>query len=358
MAAAAYNAHTISIRRALIGGEACGVDPIEVCEAAHLPDSVLPSLLGGSAVLAEAPSEKKRSAANNLLPYSYYSAVWSYLTSRVPETKLSLTAIDKFCPEGFGPICFAAVTAPTLYDSIRQVLSHFIVLTNRGVWEERVSADEVTFIWRSKVNCSAESSTGFANILGTCRGIERVAGSYAPVIKRYHFKLEKPSNGPDLSSELDVEVRFGVKEDSFTVSRDKLDIIPPFSNSPMNAFFIKTLKKEVSDLHLERDIVVQLRDLMSQLSDFSDVTLDSLSDELKVSSRTLHRRLDLLDTSFSSELDDARKARALKLITTGNESMLDIAYSLGFSSSSSFTRAFKRWYQATPLEIRQKVAGN
>lgn len=348
------NIHTASLRRTLRAGEACGIDPVEVCQTAGIPQPVTQSILCPPDQLP-LPSVVNQSHVLKRVPFGYHDSLWSCLSYRLTDMKLCLATITNFPAEGFGPIAFAAMTAPTLYEGIRQVLGHYLVLTNTGYWEERAAADEVTFIWHRKVKSSTEHSANIANILGVGKGAATAAGPYAPVIDCYNFKSDKPTQGPDLADELGVAVRFNAAEDSFTIRREKLDIIPPLANSPMNAFFVAMLRKEIAELPLDGDIVVQLRDLLAQRQDFSDLTLDMLSDELKVSPRTLHRRLAAMNTSFSAELDDARKTRALKLVTTSNESMLNIAYALGFSSPGAFTRAFKRWYQATPMQLRQKV---
>ncbi len=350
----AFNVHTISLKRILIGAQACGVDPMDVCGKARIPLEVSQVLAGGPDLSQQAEGANC-SNTPNYLPINYHSSLWSSLTSWLPTTELCISSLNNFPSTGFGPIYFAAITAPSLYESIRQILSHYVLLTNRGYWEERASLNEVTFVWHRKINYVAENFAEISNLLGAGKSITEVAGLHTPVISRYNFKAEKPLVGPDLSYELDAEIHFGSQEDSFTVSRDKLDIVPPMTNTAMNAFFVNTLREEVAALNCDSNAAVKIRELIADKRDLANVSLESLSDELKVSPRTLYRRLDSLNTSFSSELDDARKTRALKLVTTSNQSMLNIAHSLGFSSSSAFARAFKRWYQSSPQQARHNV---
>ena len=350
----AFNVHIVSLQRILIGAQACGVDPMDVCGKARIPLEVSQALAGGP-VLPQQTDGVNCSSTPNYLPINYHSSLWSSLTSWLPTTELCISSLNNFPSTGFGPIYFAAITAPSLYESIRQILSHYVLLTNRGYWEERASLNEVTFVWHRKINYVAQNFAEISNLLGAGQSINEVAGLHAPVIVRYNFKAEKPILGPDLSSELDAQIHFGSQEDSFTVSRNKLGIVPPMANAAMNDFLVNTLRKEVTDLNRDSNVAVKLRELIADKRDLANISLESLSDELKVSPRTLYRRLDSLNTSFSSELDEARKTRALTLVTTSNQSMLTIARSLGFSSSSAFARAFKRWYQSSPQQTRRNV---
>ena len=195
----------------------------------------------------------------------------------------------------------------------------------------------------------------FANILCVGCALDNIAGPNGPVVARYNFKGDRPRFGPCLEAELGAQVCFNMPEDSFTVRRDDLEAPPPYSHEGMNAHFVDLLQKELASVQFNNDPVVQLREFLASTKDLSNVSLELLSDALKTSSRTLHRRLVASNTTYSAELDNARKTRALTLVTTTNESLVNIGYSLGFSSPGAFTRAFKRWYNAAPMQVRKKA---
>jgi AraC-like DNA-binding protein len=73
-------------------------------------------------------------------------------------------------------------------------------------------------------------------------------------------------------------------------------------------------------------------------------TLDRVAAALHVSERTLQRRLHEEGTSFAAVLDDERRDLAAAWIDEGRLSRTEIAYLLGFSQPSSFSRAARRWF--------------
>ena len=77
---------------------------------------------------------------------------------------------------------------------------------------------------------------------------------------------------------------------------------------------------------------------------------------LRMSVRTLARRLEVENTSFYSILDEVRHGRALRLIADERLALSEIAFVLGFAHVTSFHRAFRRWTGRTPAEYRTRLS--
>lgn len=75
---------------------------------------------------------------------------------------------------------------------------------------------------------------------------------------------------------------------------------------------------------------------------------------LGMGERTLQRRLHESGLSYYDIVDSARKDLACKLMTTTNLSLTDISLMIGFSETSAFTRAFKRWCGVSPSAYRKR----
>ena len=78
---------------------------------------------------------------------------------------------------------------------------------------------------------------------------------------------------------------------------------------------------------------------------------------LKLSRRTLQRRLKAEKTSFQKILNEVRADLAVRYLSDQRLKALEIAMLLGYSNISSFTTAFKSWYDMPPIEYRHKVFG-
>jgi AraC-like DNA-binding protein len=76
---------------------------------------------------------------------------------------------------------------------------------------------------------------------------------------------------------------------------------------------------------------------------------------LGVTERTLLRRLADEDTTFQDVLEGLRETLAFDYLRRPDLTTEEIAYLLGFSSNSSFSRAFHRWTGERPSDWRMRV---
>lgn len=79
-----------------------------------------------------------------------------------------------------------------------------------------------------------------------------------------------------------------------------------------------------------------------------------IADELMMSSRTLQRRLQAEDTSFTDIVTQCRIATACKLLVDTRSSVTDIGYMLGFSDTPHFTRTFTAAMGRPPSRWREQ----
>lgn len=83
-------------------------------------------------------------------------------------------------------------------------------------------------------------------------------------------------------------------------------------------------------------------------------SLDALASELRISPRTLRRRLDAEGSSFATLVQDVRKEKSLAWLRSRDLSIDEVAARLGYSNTAAFTRAFVRWTGETPSKHRQR----
>jgi AraC-like DNA-binding protein len=76
--------------------------------------------------------------------------------------------------------------------------------------------------------------------------------------------------------------------------------------------------------------------------------------EMGLHPRTLRRRLADEGETFEHLRDDVRFAVARELIELTGIPISEVADFLGFSSLAVFSRAFRRWSGASPLEWRRR----
>jgi AraC-like DNA-binding protein len=109
-----------------------------------------------------------------------------------------------------------------------------------------------------------------------------------------------------------------------------------------------------------RDLGVEasIENAMLQVMHRDDETLPfvKVAAALRVSPRTLRRRLAASGLTFSELTQKARCERALLLLRSGELSLEDVAERLGYSTLSNFVRAFRKWTGVTPAAYRKRAS--
>ena len=84
------------------------------------------------------------------------------------------------------------------------------------------------------------------------------------------------------------------------------------------------------------------------------IDADSLARQCHMSRQTLYRKLKREGLSFHDLVEDIRKDKALRYVASDHYALGEIAFLLGFSELSAFSRAFKRWTGMTPAQFREQ----
>ena len=82
--------------------------------------------------------------------------------------------------------------------------------------------------------------------------------------------------------------------------------------------------------------------------------LDDMARTLSTSSPTLRRRLKEEQTSFQQLKDEIRRDEATRLLAESPIRIADIASRLGYTETSTFQRAFRKWTGQTPGQYRAR----
>jgi len=108
----------------------------------------------------------------------------------------------------------------------------------------------------------------------------------------------------------------------------------------------------------EHKIIIELEELLHSRQDSGRLSLAKAADALKLSPRTLQRRLQKAASSFHEVQNTRLMSRAHDMLLSTDLPVSRIAEDLGYLNDSSFHRRFKNWYGMTPHTYRQKTFEN
>jgi AraC-like DNA-binding protein len=116
-------------------------------------------------------------------------------------------------------------------------------------------------------------------------------------------------------------------------------------------------RADALDKEIERNKLFQdtVRKIVMKHLESGSVNLEVIAKEMNVSSRSIYRKLKSENTSYKDLLSEVRKQLAQDYLREGSFTINDISSKLGFSESSAFHRAFKRWFGTNPGQYRQQA---
>ncbi len=117
---------------------------------------------------------------------------------------------------------------------------------------------------------------------------------------------------------------------------------------------IEQAEKYLRSLYTQDNYAARLKRMLAELMAEGEANADAACRALKLSRRTLQRRLKAEKTSFQKVLQEVRAVLAISYLKDDRLKALEVAMLLGYSSISSFTTAFKSWYDLPPAEYRQR----
>jgi AraC-like DNA-binding protein len=99
-------------------------------------------------------------------------------------------------------------------------------------------------------------------------------------------------------------------------------------------------------------LVYRARAVLVQELPTGRVTEEGLAERLNMTQRTLQRRLRDEGETFRSLLTQVRKDLAKHYVQEPDYRITEIAFLLGFSDSSAFSRAYRDWFGESPTMTR------
>jgi len=82
--------------------------------------------------------------------------------------------------------------------------------------------------------------------------------------------------------------------------------------------------------------------------------LENVAEEFGISGRTLQRNLAAENTSFNQLVKDIQKIMTFNYLEAKELSIDEIAYLVGYTETSSFYRAFKKWTGKTVSQYQKE----
>ena len=148
-----------------------------------------------------------------------------------------------------------------------------------------------------------------------------------------------------------ADVKFDRPAAALCVDRRMLDATFASADEDLRRAALDYLTGSYSDP--SDSVAHQVRRLVGERLPGRVPTLAEVAGALLLHPRTLQRRLAAVDTTYGRVVDDLRRDRAHRFITTSDLSFTQIADLVGFAEQATLSHAARRWFGMSPGELRR-----
>lgn len=328
---------TISIRyvvRLLELAERQGAVPAELLNAAEMQP-----------IVDDAPDVR--------VPTEQYYRLWGVTMAQLRDPSFPLRLVEQMDTASFDALGFAVVTSATFGEAFGRIRRYLPFATDGATWGLEYEGDVAALTFEQHTARTPDhrfvDEFSLAHLVIVGRKLTTVSWDVHDV----RFQHAAPPDRTALEQFFRAPIVFGASRTELRLLRSVLDLPFPKADARMAAFFDRHIEAVLRRTHTTNEFITSVRRLLAASLMHNAYSLDDLARELAVSPRTLRRRLVGEGVTYSSLLDDVRRELAEGYLRDRRMSLGEIAFALGYSESATFHRAFRRWYDMTPIEYRE-----
>jgi len=314
--------------------EHCDIDP----EPIYLKAGIDPELI---------------SNPNARIDVKHIDQLWAEVVTIIKDPTFGVKMVEHWHPSMMGALGYAWLVSSTLRHAMHRIdrYVHVISESLNTKLEDTPAGLKLSIYIDDSVTVQPQQHTLIVAVLmHMCRfnfGEELIASNVC-------LARPKPENPKDILDYFRADVQFDAEVDSLTIARADADSELSSANKQIALMHDEMLMKYLVEIK-KGDMVQQVKSIILNNLPDGQVTDRLVASKLNLSERSLQRRLKEHKTTFRSLLEDVREMAAKQYIKNPVNRMSDIAFLLGFSEQSAFSRAFKKWTGKSPVEYRNSL---
>lgn len=293
-----------------------------------------------------------------LIPLDRGFAAFEAVAAWAGEPALGVDFAQSFEVGGTGPLGFAIVNARDVGEALR-IASRFIPLVN-SMRECRYEVDDVAgrIVWRYP---GEDKSPRLQFVtFGVAAIIQRIATALPKGWRPHAVDLDfdAPAQRQTLDTYFGPGLNFqrGLGHFAFAVQAEHLD--RPMPSASPRLFELVTRLAEIEQHKRGTYASVfegEARQALAQMLKRGQSTASALAEALGLTAAELRAAFRQHDLDFRSLINEIRREQARSYLAETSLSIAEIAFALGYSDTSIFTRACHKWFGQSPRDVRDQA---
>ncbi len=277
--------------------------------------------------------------------------LWDEATRIVKDPCFGLRAADFWHPSHFNALGYAWLASCTLHQALSRLDRYIHILSQATDVRLEETPEGLSLTLSDSLEQPARMDLSMAIVVAMCR--LNFGPNLKPVAVR--FIHPEPSCGEKYFAVFKCPVYFAAEHDELVLKQEDVNKRLPGGNPNLAEINDRVMIQYLAELD-QADIVHRTQATIIDLLPSGLISDEKVARALSMSVRSLQRKLQHAGTTFRKVLDQTREDLARQYIRDTKLDLTEIAFLLGFSEHSAFSRAFKRWTGQPPSALRKTEA--
>lgn len=276
--------------------------------------------------------------------------------NRVLESGWALSVGSRLHAATHGPMGFAVVSAPTVRKSVEVMTRFSRVRAPHFRLHASLEGGEVRLVPHDLVDLADDERRALLDIvLLSTQGLVEAALGRPMTEGRFELSYPAPGYARRYPDYFHAPVHFGCREAAVVIPLGWLGFDCPLADPVMFEASLRSLMAGERRLAGDRFLAARVEQLLAARHERPG--LEAVARLLRLSRRTLTRRLRHGGTTFRGVLEARQKRQAESLLRDPQLDVAEVAYSLGYGDPANFGRACRRWFGMSPGQYRDRLLG-
>ena len=284
------------------------------------------------------------------IPYTRVNRIWARATEIIEDPCFGLKGYKFWHPSYLHALGYAWLASHTLREAFNRVVRYLRIVSEIPFLKLEEDSNGFTFVYDVELlhlRIPAQVDLGMATTIHMCR--LNFGEDLKP--KNVTFVHAEPPCSSEYSALFKAPVHFSAARDSMTLYLVDVDKHLTCANPQLARLNDQVMIEYLGELDKD-NISDRVAAVIIDMLPSGGVTDEKVAEQLNMSERSLQRRLKEAGTTFRRLLEGIRKDLASTYVRDLDVDLVEVAFLLGFSDQSAFSRAFKRWTGNTPSEFR------
>lgn len=293
------------------------------------------------------------------IPLAVEAALFSRGIAGTGDIHFGLHMGENIRPRFMGPLGYASMSSATLGDAMRLMLPYQRITTEFGTTVAATEGDRHVIRWQDAPQTAGlpDARHRVENYFSACINFGRwITGSQENPAEICFAHAAPSADVAEYARVFRCPVRFSAGENAIALPLRVLSLALRDADPEVNRVMVGRVQQELSSYEARGGLREQVRHAIREEMAEAVPSIESVAARLALKPWSLRRRLKLDTLDFTTLLDEVRRELAVDWLTTSSRTVSEIAANLGYSEQSAFNRAFRRWFDTTPLEYRERHA--